>query len=244
MSIESASSQSLSFQFLKDKQRSVRGSFPEGLALRVHRAISWLERSEQCDDQDGKFIFLWISFNAAYAQEVTDIEQLSEKKKLESFLEKISDLDSENALYSMIWGEYSSSIRLLLANQYLYSSFWNFQNQLIPESEWKKDLEQSAAAVNRALGRRDTTKILSIVVARLYTLRNQLMHGGATWNSAVNREQIKDGNALLVRLVTHTIDIMMDNPRELWGQAAFPVIEQKWKRSPSQKKGKNGLSSK
>ena len=34
--------------------------------------------------------------------------------------------------------------------------------------------------------------VLSIVLSRIYTLRNQLVHGGATWDSSVNREQLRD----------------------------------------------------
>ena len=34
--------------------------------------------------------------------------------------------------------------------------------------------------------------VLSVVLSRIYTLRNQLMHGGATWSSSVNRDQIRD----------------------------------------------------
>lgn len=35
--------------------------------------------------------------------------------------------------------------------------------------------------------------ILSILFDRLYVLRNQLVHRGATWNSDVNRDQVRDG---------------------------------------------------
>jgi hypothetical protein len=31
-----------------------------------------------------------------------------------------------------------------------------------------------------ALGRQDTVTVLSIVLSRIYVLRNQLVHGGAT----------------------------------------------------------------
>ena len=39
--------------------------------------------------------------------------------------------------------------------------------------------------------------VLAIVLARLYTVRNQLIHGGATWQGSVNRDQIRDGTAIL-----------------------------------------------
>jgi len=53
---------------LKTRQRETRDKFPEALSLRVHRALSWLNRAEQeTEDIDAKFIFLWVAFNAAYA---------------------------------------------------------------------------------------------------------------------------------------------------------------------------------
>ena len=54
---------------LKNRQRAERGNYPQNLSLRIHRALSWLQKSELCDDDDSKFIFLWIAFNSAYAQE-------------------------------------------------------------------------------------------------------------------------------------------------------------------------------
>jgi hypothetical protein len=67
--------------------------------------------------------------------------------------------------------------------------------------------------------------VLSIVLSRLYTLRNQLMHGGATWNSSVNRDQIRDCGNLLGKLVPLVIEIMMDSVNTLWGDACYPVVD-------------------
>ena len=58
------------FEELKTKQRRIRDGFPQTMGLRIHRSISWVGRSEACgEDHDGRFIFLWIAFNAAYADE-------------------------------------------------------------------------------------------------------------------------------------------------------------------------------
>ena len=54
---------------LKAKQRALRADFPETMRLRVHRSISWIGRAEAAEDDDARFIFLWIAFNAAYADE-------------------------------------------------------------------------------------------------------------------------------------------------------------------------------
>ena len=60
-----------------------------------------------------------------------------------------------------------------------------------------------------------------MVFDRLYVLRNQLVHGGATWNSSVNRAQVRDGAAILGFLLPVFVDLMMDNPRRL-GQTLLP----------------------
>ena len=61
------------FETLKDKQRRLRDVFPPSFGLRIHRALSWLGRSEaEPDDADVRFILLWVGFNAAYAGELLD----------------------------------------------------------------------------------------------------------------------------------------------------------------------------
>ena len=64
--------------------------------------------------------------------------------------------------------------------------------------------------------------MLSIVLSRIYTLRNQLIHGGATWNGSVNREQLRDCVNLMGKLVPLVIEVMMDHPGTLWG---MPFIQ-------------------
>ena len=76
-----------------------------------------------------------------------------------------------------------------------------------------------------ALAAGDTPVVLSILFDRLYVLRNQLLHGGATWNSAANRSQVRDGAAILCHLLPLFIDLMMDNPHEDWAMPLYPVIE-------------------
>ena len=67
-------------------------------------------------------------------------------------------------------------------------------------------------------------RVLSNVFDRLYVLRNQLVHGGSTWNSDINRDQVRDGAAILEFLVPVFVDVMMDNPQEDWGRPFYPVV--------------------
>jgi hypothetical protein len=86
-------------------------------------------------------------------------------------------------------------------------------------------LARSQRVIAVALAERDTSRILSVVFDRLYVLRNQLVHGGATWNSGVNRNQVRDGATVMGFLLPVFIDIMMDNPGRDWGKPFYPVVD-------------------
>lgn len=195
------------------------------MALRVHRALSWLERAERCSDDDGRFVFLWIGFNAAYAAETGGSSRPVEAQCFTGFLSRLAELDQRGQLAEMIWSRYSSAIRVLLANPYVFQPFWDHKNGLPDSEDWEQRFAKANAAAHAALARQDVGALLSIVFSRLYTLRNQLLHGGATWNSGINRDQLRDGSAILGDVVPLLIEIMMNHAGELWGQPCYPVTQ-------------------
>lgn len=209
---------------LKARQRAERDSYPENLSLRVHRALSWLDRAEQDEDPDSRFIFLWIAFNAAYATEIDDRVHLNEQATFNGFMEKLCDLDGEKRIGELVWKAYPSAIRVLLDNPYVFSSFWDHQKGYLTEAQWKQSFDGVKKAAHSAVAQQNTPVVLSIVFIRIYTLRNQIMHGGATWNGSVNREQIRDCVAILADLVPVVIEVIMDNPGALSGEASCPVV--------------------
>lgn len=216
----------MDYATLKARHRAERDHWPEGpLTLRVHRALSWLDRAERCEDADGRFIFLWIAFNAAYAQEVGTLRTGNERQCFGGFLQKLVELDTDNQLHDLLWTQFSGTVRVLLDNRYVFQPFWDAQNDLLASSDWQTLFSDAKAAAHRALARGDTGTVLDIVLTRLYTLRNQLVHGGATWNSRINRDQLRDCSAFLGELVPRVITIMMDNPNTLWGEACYPVVD-------------------
>jgi len=213
-------------QTLKTRQREIRENFPIGLGLRVHRALSWLGRSEAEDgDLDARFIFLWIAFNAAYANDLHDNSLLTESRLFSGFIEKLVNLDSQNLLHEIVWEEFPGSIRLLIDNRFVFQPFWDFHNGKIGEEEWLERFKKQKAAAHWALGHKETASVLQVVLGRLYTLRNQMMHGGATWNSSVNRDQLRDASQIMGRIVPAIIHIMMEHPDTLWGDACYPVVD-------------------
>ena len=222
-------SPALSHAALKTKQRSLRDGFALPLALRTHRALSWLGRAEAAnDDGDVRFLLLWIGFNAAYAGDVgraVDGTASSEREAFRDFFATLIGFDGDRRLYKLVWQRFPHEIRLLLDNRYVFAPFWQHHNGLEGYHDWRERLERSRRAINTALARQDTATILAILFDRLYVLRNQIVHGGATWNSDVNRDQVRDGAALLDTLLPLFVDLMMDNPGHEWPMPHYPVVE-------------------
>jgi hypothetical protein len=211
---------------LKDRHRRERESYHASLNLRVHRALSWLGRAEQCgDDLDARFIFLWIAFNATYASRLSADGSASENREFNRFLARLLQFDSERLVENMLWQKYSGPIRLLLENPFVFPAFWKAQSGELSDEEWKQQFRRARRKAQQALAQQATLTLLGILLPRIYMLRNQLVHGGATWQSSANRTQVSDCTALMSELVPLVIRLMMDNPRAEWPPAAFPVVE-------------------
>jgi hypothetical protein len=211
---------------LKAKQRAIRDGFPETMGLRVHRAISWIGRAEAAgSDDDARFVFLWIAFNAVYADE-REFQAVApgERAAFLGYFGRLVALDKERRIDKALWQRFSGPVRLLMQNRYVFNPFWQHHNGIEGFEDWEERFKASARAFALAFQGGDTTRVLSFVFDRLYVLRNQIVHGGATWNGAVNRSQVRDGAAILGFLMPVFVDLMMDSPGQDWGKPFYPVV--------------------
>ena len=209
---------------LRERHRALRGQQQsDALATRLHRAISWLQRaSADNGDDDTRFIHLWISLNAVYASDF-DFED-SERARAARFLARVVDADTEGRLHAVLFRQFPGPIRTLIDNPYVFAPFWRALRDHDPSERWKERFDASRKAAMTALLEKRTADLLSIVLDRLYVLRNQLVHGGATWNSQVNRAQLRDGCAILAALVPTILDILLEAPGFDDDPIAYPVI--------------------
>jgi hypothetical protein len=106
----------------------------------------------------------------------------------------------------------------------VFHDFWEAQHGRLSEEEWTARFRKAKTTAGRALAARRTGVVLGIVLSRIYTLRNQLVHGGATWNGNLNRDQVRDCTRFMGRFVPIVIDVLMDAPAEDWGTVGFPVV--------------------
>jgi hypothetical protein len=208
---------------LKAQLKANKDSLTEHHAVRLHRAISWLKCAEEVKDNlDIQYISLWIGFNACYANNLSKGELLTERESFSEFVKKLVKHDTEMRFFHLLWNQFSGPVRLLIENKYVFKPFWDFQRGEI--KYWEKSYHKSVEDSMKYLSKQQVEPLLEVVLDRLYTLRNQLMHGGATFKSDVNRSQVKDGNNMLKLLVPLVIEIMLLHPEENWGEIYYPVI--------------------
>ena len=131
---------------LKTKQRALRSGFPETMGLRVHRSISWIGRAEACgDDHDARFIFLWIAFNAAYADE-RDFQSVAtgERAAFVDYFGKLVARDEERRIYTALWQRFSGPVRTLMENRFVFNPFWQHQNGIDGFEDWEERFRSSS----------------------------------------------------------------------------------------------------
>ncbi len=207
---------------LHERHRSLREKQSEALATRLHRAISWLRRAQMEGDDDTRFVHLWIALNAAYASDF-DFDD-SERTRATRFLARVLEADAQDRLHALLFRQFPGPIRTLIDNPYVFAPFWRALRDHDSSERWKERFDASRKAAITALLEKRTADLLSIVLDRLYVLRNQLVHGGATWNSQTNRAQLRDGCSILSALVPVVIDILLEAPGFDDEPIAFPVI--------------------
>ena len=168
------------------------------LRRRLRRSLSWLERAYfgKLDD-DVRYIFLWVAFNAAYADDRDARDGVKEPKRYKKYFEKMTEKD-HSRIYNIFRHEIKDSILSLVGNKYVFQGFWDFLDKgWFNEDNWRESRQEEffecdCRTVRRLLGlseqfrpmraasQKDTIRILDILFRRLYVLRNQIMHGSST----------------------------------------------------------------
>lgn len=208
---------------LKARHRAIRDKQPESRRIRIHRAISWLGRAErEANDPDTRFLFLWIAFNAAYASEFGF--EHSERDQARQFIDKLLQVDTTGRLQAVLLDQFTGPIRTLIENRFVFEPFWKAMRDHDSTSRWQESFTASKRVALRAVMERQTGTVLSVVLDRLHVLRNQIVHGGATWNGAANRGQVQDAARILGEVVPVVVALMMDADGVEFGGIAYPRI--------------------
>jgi len=189
--------------------------------IRIHRALSWLEAAEQAHSIDLTFISSWIGFNALYSSSEIDSPKL-ESKKIWNFIKELANVDHENLLWALLCFENHVLAKRIVDNEMLFLNFWNSMHNL--EESWEDSFFYSNQEIHIFLEQKNTAKYVSAILQRIYLLRNQLIHGGATHEGRMNRVQVEDCQTMMMKLLPCMISIMMKYPKKNWGELCYPPL--------------------
>lgn len=202
--------------------------FDENFRIKLHRAFSWLKQADEVPNEDLRYICVWIAFNSVYGKEREPQNigtSLGDRQSFQRYLAVISNLDKKNRIITAIRKNLKEIIRELLENRYTFQPYWDYYNGKKEFSEWERAFLKAKKLAIQELTEGGTAQILSIVFDRLYTLRNQILHGGATCGSQINRKQLHDGCLILETIIPVVLEIMLSKPdTEIWGEPYYPHV--------------------
>ena len=199
-----------------------QGTFNRHFNSRMRRALSWLERAEQeTDDPHAGFVFYWISLSAGYSP---DFEGIGTKEAAlqYKFFSMITECDNQNLISDLVWQKRQVQIKRLLKNKFIYRPFWETPDP-ISDVNWKSSFREQSRQIDKAYENQNTAKVLRILFSRLYVLRNQLIHGNATWKGTRNRPQVEDGHKIISKLQPLFLLMMLNNPNRDWGKVSYDL---------------------
>lgn len=196
------------------------------LMLRMRRVTSWVtSAAQEGRDDDTAFMCYWVAFNALYGDDTGLIKlEETERATYRRCIEKIADTGPLVLYRELDEALGEEEIRALVNDRYVLAPYWH-------SAGWQRALREDAQRLDSALQWKNTKEVLCLVFDRLYVLRNQLLHGGATWGSSINRAEVAMGRRFAAFLIPLLADRVLDNPDLDWGKPYYPPSNQTWRNS-------------
>lgn len=205
---------------LRAKRDLKKDALSANREIRIRRGLSWLECAQELEANapDAAFIFHWSCFEALYSEPRPSSHE-DAKAERDAFLGIVFGLDvgQDALIYNSVIARESKTMLTLAANAYTFTPFWKRYHagkESQASNNWADSLIESVKQTIADLERREggTQSALKVLFDRLRELRNELVHGGATWGDNANRDQVMDGVRIMSRLLPVFLDLMMDYP--------------------------------
>lgn len=199
------------------KDRASGNQRYEAICIRIHRACSWLQRTEQLAESelDERLILQWIAFNSLYGRwNRSGRAPEPDSETIHEFLNHILDLDELDRIPTLLDAE-RKCVLAIFEDDYLADYFW-------------EDGRRSGAVRHKVPGWYVEGRyglILEKLVDRIYLLRCQLVHGAATFNGKLNRKALQQCTGFLDQLIrTFILTIIEYGAEENWGPLCYPPL--------------------
>ena len=113
---------------LKEKQRALRDGFQDSLGLRVHRAISWLQRAAKEQDDQMLPLFFYGSHLTLHIRRILVLHTMSpEKRSVQSFLStRFYHSIRLIIIYNIVWTRFPHEIQFSSGESLCFWSILEF----------------------------------------------------------------------------------------------------------------------
>ncbi len=210
----------MSAETMHQQLRILRDGANDDWIIRLHRAISWLERAEAvaASSQEAEFLFLWIAVSSLYGSWSRETSfPMPDSATRPSFIKEVFTWDPEP--FRDFVERNRKHIHLLIACKHLTMRFW-----AAPEDPASGDVAaKDADKLDWEIGCGHVGWVLERLTDRIYVLRSQIVHGASTAGSYVNREIFTTSHYLLRQLVPLCVQAALLKGRDRkWPELCYP----------------------
>lgn len=193
------------------------------VAIRIHRAFSWMRRAEQFPEEEDHDLILmaqWTALNALYGQwDEKRREPMPDRECWRAYFERILALDAHSIVSGSLI-ENRNLVMSLLDDEYLSRYYWQDPTDRRANQAKKAKFDARTWYLEERW-----PLILDRLIERIYLMRCQLVHGAATFGSRLNRKSLKRCSMMMNHLLYTVLIVLIDfGPREDWGTMCFPPV--------------------
>jgi hypothetical protein len=207
-----------------------RAMLYEDVRIRIHRALTWLEFADRCDatkDLDARLVAQWIALNSLYGRwDPRAGSAMPDRESLRAFAEQALSHDQDGLIAAVLRGHAKLAVSLF-EDRYLCRHFW--EQPTSPSGRQRnRDAAWGAATAREQLREGRHAAVLDRVLDRIHFVRNQLVHGGSTYNGRLNRTAVRRASQMMEHLLACFLQVLMEHGYvDDWGPLCYPPIEER-----------------
>ena len=214
----------------------------QNLIDRLTRSASWLraaselEKDKRLEEVDNHtvFIYRYIAFNSLYGRWKFEGTEKLTWKQFDLFFDNLLALHSEDQQRKGTKGiilrdaltQCRSQWMRLIEIEFLDNGYWHVEEHRLG---FKDKYRSEKFRALQMLNQQEYKALLHSIFSRVWVLRNQIIHGGATFGPAsLGWESVKTANPVLRVLVPAFYRLMEEYPDAVdWPAIPFPRYKSK-----------------
>ena len=202
----------------------------QGLLDRLQRADSWIQAASDLspDQMHEAFIFHYIAFNCMYGRRKYEGDHTQIQEDLKVFFSKLlvmheKDIRQGGTILKDALSACQQDGAVLIRDRFLANRYWRDTQ---PSTALQTKLNKEAIGALEALAEGEYGEYLSTVFQRISVLRNQIMHGCATYGArSYGRGSLTKSLRVLRLLVPAFYRLMRQYGHDLtWDPIPYPRL--------------------